>query len=51
MVEKWKEVIVLDTESDEPCANSSVEESRGDDDRFRVQQPSFRSIYKCSYQK
>jgi len=40
VVEKGKEVIVVDEESDEPCADSSVEEPRGDGDKFRVQQQS-----------
>ncbi|CAJ1963396.1 unnamed protein product [Sphenostylis stenocarpa] len=40
VVEKVKEVIVVDAESDEPCADSSVEEARGDGDKVRVQQQS-----------
>jgi len=40
VVEKGKEVIVVDAESDEPCADSSVEEPHGDGDKFRVQQQS-----------
>jgi len=44
VVEKWKEVIVVDAESDEPCADSSVEEPRGDGDRFGVQQQSLSTL-------
>lgn len=39
-VEKGKEVIVVDVESEEPCAESSVEYSHGGGDKFRVQQQS-----------
>lgn len=40
VVEKGKEVIVVDAESDEPCADSSVEELHDDGGKFGVQRQS-----------